>query len=893
MNDKRESSSQDFRFTVGCETTGTSLVAPVDVLNAFQEIENQEATLLLICKRNQNSNFSIRNHIEKNGLSDRVTCLQYYERNNYSDLKRECKIWIRKNTPLSQVTGAVLKERISASGAGRVEVSDGKKHALFFTGFHPYKEEGQGVYMRLWLDALRKTGHEVHLVHYQHDWRDTPVAARSMAVRDYQHYHEIPVSSQLVGINETGLNVDLDDWCGIEALAGVEALADRFDYELALVVYPFYTAVFNVIPSETRKILVTPDSFTDRNRKMLAQGFSEAQWISITREGEKEACLRADAIAAIKDEEADYFRDLVGNQREVYTVSSLSPHVDLKRSSYNGTLRIGYYASDTQVNCECVLEFLELRAASEYLSSNSEVILAGGFCKRIAECLEEGELKDMRVEIRGRMEDLADLYQETDLLINPDKGGTGLKIKTLEPMYFGMPVVCTLAGGGGLESGNRFHKASCIAELVKLLEEVVRYPELLEELSEASRKITENLNRITLQGISELLQCDAGKLDPGFISLDEARSPALAKKEGEEGVDGGSGPLISVVLPFFNAEKNLGKAVASVSENDYRNMEIILVNDASTDSSRQIAEAMAHKDDRIRILDHHVNMGAGPARNTGALDARGEYLFFLDSDDILRRHSLELLVRTAVAEGVELVIGSCNQVDERGNYGDYDRVRDGGRKECFGVIEGTEALRRSLNVEEGSFLPVRPWGMLINLEMFRASDLTFPPGEYEDLSVLPFLYRYAGKVVYLEDIVVTYRIRKGSVTNSPLTPAKVTRYSTLWDLISERIESFGLEQYRRDFKIFHIGHLLWLLTQGIPDEEVLNAVADLIKDRMKLDDSLLPQSDGLQYMLEYISGILNSAGKEQDFILWEKFVSHLGDEALTGYFRHRIFEIIR
>ncbi|MFH1965204.1 MAG: glycosyltransferase [Acidobacteriota bacterium] len=882
----------EYQYTIGCETTGVSEVDPFHVLRAFMDLNDPEATLLLMCKRNERSDFSAWNYIEKNGLEDRVTLLQYYDRNEYSGLRQSCRIWIRKNTPVSEVTTDVLRESIHRFQGDRIEISDGKKHVLFFTGFHPYKEEGQGVYMRLWLDCLKKTGHDVHLVHYQHDLNLTPAEARARAARDFHHYHEMPVTSRLEGKNENGLNIDLDDWCGKEALKGVESLADRYDFDFCFVIYPFYTAVFNVLPPETRKILVTPDSFTDRNRKMLEQGFSMARWVSITRGGEQQACLRADVIVAIREDEARYFRELVGDKREVITVASLSPLVDFKRKPFSGKLRIGYFASDTHVNRECALEFLKWRARSEFLSANSYVVLAGGFSNGLSRYADEPILRDDSIEIRGKLEDLADLYRETDVIINPDKGGTGLKIKTIEPMYFGMPVVSTLAGVGGLNSCSRFHQATEIRELIPLLEEVLRDPGLLEELSICSREITERLNRESLTGINRVLGSNSGELDPGHIYADQAAPEVsvLRLGLGMSGNDGGL-PLISVVLPFFNAEENLEAAVSSVIEHDYRNLELILVDDASNDDSRRIAETLAEKDPRIRVLEHYENMGAGPARNTGALNACGDYLFFLNADDILRRHALALLLRAAAKEDVGLVIGSCNQVDEHGNYGDYDRDRDSGRENCFGPIDGTEALRRSLNVEEGSFLPVRPWGMLINLKLYRDSGLTFPSGEYEDLSVVPFLYKFAGKVVYLKDIVVTYRIRAGSVTQSPLSLERVSRYCGLWDLISRRIEEFGVEDHRRDFKIFHVGHLLWQLNHGISDKEVLDAAADLIHGKMKFDTGGSFGDQNLKYMLDYISNILRAAGVERDFILWEKFVSGLGDDAVGSFFRHKMHEI--
>jgi len=240
---------------------------------------------------------------------------------------------------------------------------------------------------------------------------------------------------------------------------------------------------------------------------------------------------------------------------------------------------------------------------------------------------------------------------------------------------------------------------------------------------------------------------------PGTGSESEPENPS-----GDHDAAGGL-PLISVILPFYNAEKNLGEAVGSIIIQDYQNLEILLVDDASTDGSLQIAEKLGRKDSRIKIFRHIENQGAGPARNTGVSNAGGEYIFFLDSDDILRQGALKLLQQTAAREKAAVVIGSCDQVDEEGIISDHDRNSDHGCEECFGLIDGEEAVKRWLNIRRGSFIPVRPWGILIETELYRRSGLDFSAGEHEDLTWTPFLYKFAGKVVYLKDIILTYRIR--------------------------------------------------------------------------------------------------------------------------------------
>jgi glycosyltransferase involved in cell wall biosynthesis len=91
-------------------------------------------------------------------------------------------------------------------------------------------------------------------------------------------------------------------------------------------------------------------------------------------------------------------------------------------------------------------------------------------------------------------------------------------------------------------------------------------------------------------------------------------------------------PLVSVVVPIYNAEIYISRCVESILEQTYRNFELILVNDGSTDKSGAVCDEYAKNDDRIRVV-HQVNGGVSSARNAGMNCAKGEYLFFVDADD--------------------------------------------------------------------------------------------------------------------------------------------------------------------------------------------------------------------------------------------------------------------
>lgn len=105
----------------------------------------------------------------------------------------------------------------------------------------------------------------------------------------------------------------------------------------------------------------------------------------------------------------------------------------------------------------------------------------------------------------------------------------------------------------------------------------------------------------------------------------------LIKRVGDDRV------LISIAVPVYNCEKTLERCVNSLTSQSYKNIEIILVDDCSPDSSLSICEGLAKKDKRIKVISHEKNMGPSSARNTGIKNAAGEYIFFVDSDDYVNQ----------------------------------------------------------------------------------------------------------------------------------------------------------------------------------------------------------------------------------------------------------------
>lgn len=127
-------------------------------------------------------------------------------------------------------------------------------------------------------------------------------------------------------------------------------------------------------------------------------------------------------------------------------------------------------------------------------------------------------------------------------------------------------------------------------------------------------------------------------------------------------------PLISVVIPAYNAEPFLDETLGSVLSQTYENWECIIVNDGSTDSTESVAKKWCEKDSRFRLTNKE-NGGLSSARNWGIKESKAEYIAFLDADDILTPDSLEVRINTLLKENVDLVYSNAYRI----NYREYTK----------------------------------------------------------------------------------------------------------------------------------------------------------------------------------------------------------------------------
>ena len=222
--------------------------------------------------------------------------------------------------------------------------------------------------------------------------------------------------------------------------------------------------------------------------------------------------------------------------------------------------------------------------------------------------------------------------------------------------------------------------------------------------------------------------------------------------------------LISIIVPVYNVEEYLKQCLYSILDQTYRNWELILVNDGSTDSSGLICQEYAEKDARIRYYEKE-NGGLSDARNYGIEQAQGEYLTFVDSDDFLDASHLNVLYNALVNNDVDISIA---------NYTNYQTSTATFYLHTFGdyyeKIYTSEELIDDLSFLERNDLSFSTiWGSLYKKSVF--SFLRFPKGVIgEDVALIYKMYTQVDKIVYVHKDTYIYRENDSGISKSKIYP---------------------------------------------------------------------------------------------------------------------------
>lgn len=247
--------------------------------------------------------------------------------------------------------------------------------------------------------------------------------------------------------------------------------------------------------------------------------------------------------------------------------------------------------------------------------------------------------------------------------------------------------------------------------------------------------------------------------------------------------------LISIIVPIYNVENELKRCVKSLTNQTYKDIEIILVDDGSPDRCPQICDEFAGEDCRIRVI-HKENGGLSDARNAGLRQAKGDYILYVDSDDYIEVDSCERFVKV-LNEKADFIVGECKEI-----HTSYSKYQSHSNLENGKVYSSRNYIITSIQNDEW-FAPA--WLNMYKKSFLLNNGLYYKKGLYfEDTEMLPRMCLAAKAIQYLQYPFYNYVIRDGSIMGSSSSEKKRNdslEIYTEWAHIFQKIQDAELQKY--------------------------------------------------------------------------------------------------
>lgn len=262
----------------------------------------------------------------------------------------------------------------------------------------------------------------------------------------------------------------------------------------------------------------------------------------------------------------------------------------------------------------------------------------------------------------------------------------------------------------------------------------------------------------------------------------------------------GTQPLVSVIVPIYNVEKYLIRCLNSVVGQTYQNLEIILVNDGSTDGSGEICRQYAERDARIRLFTQE-NQGQSVARNVGLEHMRGEYIVFVDSDDYISPYLVECLLNGMLEYNTLITMCDFLSVTDGDNQAVFDTIP--AHVENYFTRLSRDDVFDTIN-QNGRLDFSSPWSKLYHKKVFES--LRYPEGKkYEDAFLFCELFSQVDELYFIRLVLYAYRqsaystVRRNGIfyANQDLIEAKLEQLSFFQQYGNEKNVLFIKEQIGR------------------------------------------------------------------------------------------------
>lgn len=379
---------------------------------------------------------------------------------------------------------------IAAANAERQPAKDaldrrraGNLNVLYFSPFpsHPDNHGNQAT-IQAFGRHFKQMGHKVHFVLLQSDMYDD-ATFQQMA----EAWDSVDILPNDCNLNATGERISFDSWYDTRIGERVRVLCDAYDIDVVFCSYIFQSRLLDYVPAHILKVIDTHDKMGGRY-EMLRRNGQPLEFFSCTPEEEGAYLRRAEVVVARRDEEAHYFDSVTGRKSSV-----VIPHVEEPKfidRTFDKLKNIGMVASANNINLAMTLQLIKAIDAETNGARVPFVLHIAGQVKEMIRNLHSAD-RDVFdkpwIKLHGYVGDIRKFYSDVDLVVSPVTMGTGINVKTVQAMAYGMPLLTTRWGSKGIETGHPLHEHSDLNALVSTIFELTREPSRLDELAKVSR----------------------------------------------------------------------------------------------------------------------------------------------------------------------------------------------------------------------------------------------------------------------------------------------------------------------------------------------------------------------------------------------------------------------
>ena len=291
-------------------------------------------------------------------------------------------------------------------------------------------------------------------------------------------------------------------------------------------------------------------------------------------------------------------------------------------------------------------------------------------------------------------------------------------------------------------------------------------------------------------------------------------------------------PLVSIIVPIYNAESFLDDCLESILKQTYENIEVLLIDDGSTDNSFSICEKYKNNDNRIKLIKQE-NSGVSITRNNGIKNANGEYIIFVDSDDVCDLKMVEILLQKSINKEVDYVLGNIKIVDtELHDIGYCDLPN--------GVYSKEQYLKKILLVKDINYVCGAPYSKLFKTSIIKNNNILFDVDlSYAEDFVFNLDYvKYAHKISTTSNVLYKYRFGNAQSL-------------TYKNILKTNPDDF----FEARLKIYRKWKDTIKMAEGVSDLQIEKLLSSFLIDSCTCCCIKLPKRDAKEKMKSFISTV--------------------------------------